>query len=1658
VADTTCVVDPFFKPLITSKVKTEAMLRKAGTMPVGVVSGATPRDITAGELNNLINKQSCKVVSGITDPVSETTQGLVVSGTFNDPEYGSQKYLDAIKFEEAYDYFKTNATKDVVVAFIDTGFDFKANADLVQFHDILEGSNMVVGFESSAGNPNLPQDDSGHGTSIASIVAAPENNGKKFVGIGGGRIKTLPVRIMKGGSTGDNGTKRLVEGIRLAVNAGAKIVNISLGEMDMYFCNPIIGEAIFRGIEKGVMFFFSAGNGYVDQNGVAVPIELKGPSDHGPQQFGKTVAPACWGSYFKGAMSVAAIDTGTNNLSTFSNYGDVVEMSAPGSSIKTQGLGGVSVTGSGTSFSAPIAAAASLVYSEFKTKNRYISPWLLEDLLLNGSPSRDSLMTVVHRGKTVDLKKLKNYLTDLSALSEEELKRIPSENRNVGKGYDPEKDIERISKILVTADKYDVAKGENLQMKADVLFTDGTLRDVTNDPRIFWTAQFQPTGETNITPRGGLFNASRSGNLPSMSKIRIIAHYNTDYEGQAEIVLVPADRKLILEKISIGGLSNAVRWGDIGSYQVTGTYRVEGTSTKITRDLTGVVTVTSSAPAEVQIIPEYRGAFRTTNSYGGRSYTLSATYEGKTAKSVIAITKRQMTLQVRNALGDPFKGQTVTLRAVLERGAVRDDLPVAVDWKSLSAGLELNRSGASEVTILTKDLAVGSYTVEASFRYRGMGDNALLKKSYTFKVVDSFVRLELLTKTPIINYRSRAVFSLRFYADNNSYVVINPAEIKWSTSDRLLPIDRQGIVSPTQGSLKGGKRARYRVEAEYLGSKVGTEIEVVEVSELSGTGTALSHLSMEVGWDTRRDCNTNAPKVGCEKIQLSGITRGELRLFAHYSDGQKREVTRFGSWSSSHPDRLRLIPDSPYVMRISPTSDPTDIYTVTALYEGMKVQSNISVVPIVDAQFTHIKTPDNKQFNDGEVIEVSDVQDISLRPEYELTDARGNVGYGGSLTPYRWSSDTATKLVTDNLDTDLGDLGNRGLLIFKTKKMTPGREYPLTYEKHYVGYGYRETLGAHFKVKVNAVVPVSFQIALEGGHRRDIPYVVSEQGGYFTCALKFSDGEVNQESCSKADFTFTRVDTGLTVSDLEYALSDPYRLEFQTWGGNNLDRTVRVNSTHRATGFTASADFRVVGITNFAHQLQEKPFPVEAPALKADSPICTAERRADPLSAGGVGTQIDPFIICSAAQLMKLPEAIKKAYETAYTNPTYVRLMANLDFSSYASMRPIDFFESGVDSSELRFDGNNYRISNYTIIDREADELGLFKTLSFVSNLIVDNPVVRGNRWVGALAGHLGGYVKNVRVIGGTVWGTRFVGGLGGTVSGDLDQVMVLNTRINYETSDVGGIGGQGSGTFSNVKVKGVSINSAGVQGLQSTIGGLFGEAAGGLGETTDTIVPAAEWLMRPSSYIFNSTFIGTIDAGLSVTGAEIGSSDVGGLIGKGALPIIQSQVKADITAAGSGVGGLVGNARRCSRYTYECLIYDSSFEGTVTGGQNLSRLSSAGGLVGNGEGGMIIKSRVKGTIRGREAVGGILGQATASYRFIDNTSQGIVSSSTETHGGFIGRLVSGYSNLLPIFRSENIYVGNRWLLTGQQTRPHDIGLWLKDEQELRNVDVAGID
>jgi thermitase len=262
----------------------------------------------------------------------------------NDPYWSLQWGPQKIEANSAWD--TTVGNSSILVAVVDTGIDYN--------HPDLAANYVALGYDWVNMDPD-PLDDCGHGTHCAGIIAAVLNNGLGIAGMAQVRIMAEKVLDQWGGGYWD----WIADGIINATNCGAKIISMSLGG---YGDSELLHDAIKYAYDNGVLVVAAAGNDNTNMKSY-------------PAAYDEVIA-------------VAATDQNDEKAS-FSNWGDWIELAAPGVSIYstmptyyvTLNSMGYSMNYdylSGTSMACPhVAGVAALVWSRYPEKTRdWVRMWL----------------------------------------------------------------------------------------------------------------------------------------------------------------------------------------------------------------------------------------------------------------------------------------------------------------------------------------------------------------------------------------------------------------------------------------------------------------------------------------------------------------------------------------------------------------------------------------------------------------------------------------------------------------------------------------------------------------------------------------------------------------------------------------------------------------------------------------------------------------------------------------------------------------------------------------------------------------------------------------------------------------------------------------------------------------------------------------------------------------------------------------------------------------------------------------------------------------------------------------------------------------------------------------------------------------------------------
>lgn len=174
--------------------------------------------------------------------VQEDPQVEKLDVTPNDPFFtaGHQPELAQIKVPTAWD---TTTGAGVKIAVVDTGVN--GVGDL--------SGRVLPGYNFTRGNGNAA-DDEGHGTIVASLIAAAPNNGTGIAGVCGD-CRILPVKVLD--RTGAGYHSDIARGVIYAAQQGAKIINMSLGGPGS---SAVLQDAVAYANGRGALVVAAAGN------------------------------------------------------------------------------------------------------------------------------------------------------------------------------------------------------------------------------------------------------------------------------------------------------------------------------------------------------------------------------------------------------------------------------------------------------------------------------------------------------------------------------------------------------------------------------------------------------------------------------------------------------------------------------------------------------------------------------------------------------------------------------------------------------------------------------------------------------------------------------------------------------------------------------------------------------------------------------------------------------------------------------------------------------------------------------------------------------------------------------------------------------------------------------------------------------------------------------------------------------------------------------------------------------------------------------------------------------------------------------------------------------------------------------------------------------
>lgn len=313
---------------------------------------------------------------------------------------------DRIESQETLNAIKESGKElsEITVGVVDTGVDHT--------HPELADRVVETGLNfSSTGQTNGSMDDQGHGTMVAGIIAQNTTD----------NVKIKPYKVL--GSNGKCSTTQIIAVVNhiLSEKDAPDVINLSLGG-EINKADPFLdtqNELIQSLVAKGITVVVSAGNDSTDAG------------NYSPANISNVI-------------TVAASNS-SNSRSSYSNFGTVIDIAAPGDNIFTYTMGGGYTSSySGTSFASPFVAAAAATVLMLDDS---LTPTQVETKI------KDAAFPIVNNTSTVEWcgAGILNY----SALFEDALAPSPTVSRESGSysgAFSLEMTVPNGYKIMYTTD------------------------------------------------------------------------------------------------------------------------------------------------------------------------------------------------------------------------------------------------------------------------------------------------------------------------------------------------------------------------------------------------------------------------------------------------------------------------------------------------------------------------------------------------------------------------------------------------------------------------------------------------------------------------------------------------------------------------------------------------------------------------------------------------------------------------------------------------------------------------------------------------------------------------------------------------------------------------------------------------------------------------------------------------------------------------------------------------------------------------------------------------------------------------------------------------------------------------------------------------------
>jgi hypothetical protein len=308
-----------------------------------------PRDAT--ETLNLIHqlRQEFEVAYALPNYLHDPVQ-------VNDPNLSQQNWLLALNLPQQWDRVFPKRGTGTTTSVADTGLDL-ALATTMKEYTLAAMTPKGINFSPGAENAPAANDDQGHGTGVATIIAAKANNAVNGAGVAP-ETHLVPLKVFALVGGGSHGT---LEGVARTISAsfmlGVDVMNLSLGCLGCPRSMELKMREFYRRVIDNL------------RNGARMDA-LAG------ETVKQTVMVAAAGNDGEGVVdspaadprviAVGSLQADGRTRSRFSNNGPELAFTALGERVMTTLRGGsFGSIGSGTSFATPqVTGLAALILAE----------------------------------------------------------------------------------------------------------------------------------------------------------------------------------------------------------------------------------------------------------------------------------------------------------------------------------------------------------------------------------------------------------------------------------------------------------------------------------------------------------------------------------------------------------------------------------------------------------------------------------------------------------------------------------------------------------------------------------------------------------------------------------------------------------------------------------------------------------------------------------------------------------------------------------------------------------------------------------------------------------------------------------------------------------------------------------------------------------------------------------------------------------------------------------------------------------------------------------------------------------------------------------------------------------------------------------------------